>query len=171
MSFEPHFTHNRRTSIEDKSFDDPLASASNLLAELDKIAPIKAFDAFPKVQSTYTTSSRRGGVLTAVLGAIIFLLVLNDLGEYLYGQPGYEFHVDQEIDRKDLQLNVDITVAMPCHCESYSAMLRAFSIPTKYLSWNVDLSIDLRDVVGDRLHLSDSFVKDGVSTRRHPAVT
>ena len=25
------------------------------------------------------------------------------------------------------------------------------------------LSIDLRDAVGDRLHLSDGFVKDGVS--------
>jgi hypothetical protein len=25
----------------------------------------------------------------------------------------------------------------------------------------VDLSIDVRDVVGDRLHLSDDFVKDG----------
>jgi hypothetical protein len=28
-----------------------------------------------------------------------------------------------------------------------------------------DLSIDLRDAVGDRLHLSDDFVKDGVSYR------
>ncbi|KAJ9119384.1 hypothetical protein QFC24_005617 [Naganishia onofrii] len=139
MSFEPHFTHHRRTSIESKSFDDPLASASSLLAELDKIAPIKAFDAFPKVQPTYTTSSRRGGILTAILGAVIFLLVLNDLGEYLYGQPGYEFHVENEIDKTELQLNVDFTVAMPCHY----------------------LSIDLRDVVGDRLHLSDDFVKDG----------
>jgi hypothetical protein len=27
----------------------------------------------------------------------------------------------------------------------------------------LDLSIDLRDAVGDRLHLSDQFVKDGVS--------
>lgn len=114
MSFEPHFTHTRRTSIENKSFDD---TTSTLLAELDKLTPIKAFDAFPKVQPTYTTSSRRGGILTAFLGAVIFLLLLNDLGEYLYGQPGYEFHVDQEIDRKDLQLNVDLTVAMPCHCE------------------------------------------------------
>lgn len=26
-----------------------------------------------------------------------------------------------------------------------------------------DLTIDLRDAVGDRLHLSNSFVKDGVS--------
>jgi hypothetical protein len=29
-----------------------------------------------QVQATYTTRSRRGGILTAVVGAIIFLLVL-----------------------------------------------------------------------------------------------
>ncbi|KAK4689985.1 endoplasmic reticulum-Golgi intermediate compartment protein 2, partial [Tremellales sp. Uapishka_1] len=112
----------------------------SLLDELDKIAPIKAFDAFPKVQSTYTVRSRRGGVLTAVVGVIIFLLVLNDLGEFLYGAPDYKFNVDQELE-KDLQLNVDLTVAMPCHY----------------------LTIDLRDAVGDRLHLSDEFKKDGTT--------
>jgi hypothetical protein len=32
-----------------------------------------------------------------------------------------------------------------------------------YLALNTVLSIDLRDAVGDRLHLSDQFVKDGVS--------
>lgn len=82
--------------------------------------------------------SRRGGVLTAVVGLIIFLLVLvsrgqldptvaeispppphfgqNDLGEYLYGAPDYAFQVDSDV-QKDLQLNVDLTVAMPCRCE------------------------------------------------------
>ncbi|WVF71351.1 hypothetical protein IAT40_006155 [Kwoniella sp. CBS 6097] len=118
----------------------PRGESGTLLEELDKIAPIKSFDAFPKVQSTYTVTSRRGGVLTTVVGLIIFLLVLNDLGEYLYGAPDYAFHVDHEL-QKDLQLNVDLTVAMPCHY----------------------LSIDLRDAVGDRLHLSDSFVKDGTN--------
>lgn len=133
MSFEPHFTHHRTTSVENKSFDDPLASASSLLAELDKIAPIKAFDAFPKVQPTYTTSSRRGGILTAILGAVIFLLVLNDLGEYLYGQPGYEFHVENEIDKTELQMNVDLTVAMPCHCKHGSIRFLAFLIHSPFV--------------------------------------
>jgi hypothetical protein len=71
---------------------------------------------------------------------LIFLLVLNDLGEYLYGAPDYTFKVDHDVARK-LQLNVDLTVAMPCR----------------------QLTIDLRDAVGDRLHLSDAFVKDGTS--------
>jgi hypothetical protein len=39
------------------------------------------------------------------------------LGEYLCGQPGYEFHVENEIDKTELQLNVDLTVAMPCNCK------------------------------------------------------
>ncbi|RXK40339.1 endoplasmic reticulum-Golgi intermediate compartment protein 2 [Tremella mesenterica] len=120
----------------------------SLLDELDKIAPIKSFDAFPKVQSTYTSQSRRGAVLTALVGFIIFLLVLNDLGEYLYGAPDYTFDVDQQL-QKDLQLNVDLTVAMPCHF----------------------LSIDLRDAVGDRLHLSDGFTKEGTTFAVGKALT
>jgi hypothetical protein len=45
----------------------------------------------------------------------------NDLGEYLYGEPTYEFNVDKEIT-SDLQLNVDLTVAMPCRCALLSQM-------------------------------------------------
>ncbi|KAL7421606.1 hypothetical protein Q5752_003375 [Cryptotrichosporon argae] len=131
--YEPHLDHQAHQP-------SPHGEGLSLLEELDKIAPIKAFDAFPKVQSTYTTRSRRGGVLTAVVGTIIFLLVLNDLGEYLYGAPSYSFQVDHGVQR-DMQLNVDITVAMPCHY----------------------LSIDLRDSVGDRVHLSNDFAKDGTT--------
>lgn len=65
--FEPHLTnHFHHNHDDDKS----------ILDELDKIAPLKSFDAFPKVQPTYTSTSRRGGVLTAVVGLIIFLLVV-----------------------------------------------------------------------------------------------
>jgi len=85
--FEPHLNG----FDNDRSGDN----SSSLLEELDKIAPIQRFDAFPKVsppqtpgtdvvavslilqvQSTYISQSRRGGVLTALVGTIIFLLVL-----------------------------------------------------------------------------------------------
>jgi hypothetical protein len=47
--FEPHLGMNDPSS-DNKSFnDDTNPSAKDLLAELDRIAPIKAFDAFPKV--------------------------------------------------------------------------------------------------------------------------
>ncbi|KLT45392.1 ER to Golgi transport-related protein [Cutaneotrichosporon oleaginosum] len=106
----------------------PEQEKEGLLAELDKIAPIKSFDAFPKVQATYTAHSRRGGVLTVIVSLAIFLLVL----------PDYSFSIDSGLE-DNLQLNVDLTVAMPCQ----------------------DLSIDLRDAVGDRLHLSNAFAKEG----------
>jgi hypothetical protein len=85
--FEPHldgFDHNRPGHGDGEG-------GSSLLEELDKMAPIQRFDAFPKarpllstscilltdqVQSTYISQSRRGGVLTALVGSIIFLLVL-----------------------------------------------------------------------------------------------
>jgi hypothetical protein len=66
--FEPHLTNHYHHNHDN---DD-----HSILAELDKLAPLKSFDAFPKVQSTYTSQSRRGGVLTAIVGAIIFLLVV-----------------------------------------------------------------------------------------------
>jgi hypothetical protein len=78
------------------------------------------------------------------------LIRQNDLGEYLYGEPEQRFEVDSELQH-DLQLNVDMTIAMPCRCK--------FVLQLKLTP---DLSIDLRDAVGDRLHLSDEFVKDGV---------
>lgn len=104
-----------------------------------------------QIQSTYTSQSRRGGVLTAIVGFIIFLLVVNDLGEYLYGAPDYTFQVDHDV-AKDLQLNVDLTVAMPCQCR----------LPF-VISLTAVITIDLRDAVGDRLHLSESFVKDSTT--------
>jgi hypothetical protein len=105
----------------------------------------------------------------------------NDLGEFMFGAPTYSFHVDPTVDTKELQLNVDLTVAMPCHCKPISPP--SFPFPRSRLRSRlklslrieveiegianmtvlsiVDLSIDVRDVVGDRLHLSDDFVKDG----------
>ena len=144
--FEPHLNG----FDNDRPYQSGGDGGSSLLEELDKMAPIQRFDAFPKVclathftlwsqvltgqvQSTYISQSRRGGILTALVGSIIFLLVLvslslsvisiaddqNDLGEFLYGAPDYAFTVDHTVE-KDLQLNVDMTVAMPCHCESHS---------------------------------------------------
>lgn len=48
-----------------------------------------------QVQSTYQEKSVRGGFITFAVGWAIFLLILNDLGEYLYGEADYSFSVDQ----------------------------------------------------------------------------
>lgn len=77
---------------------------------------VASFDAFPKTLPTYKSKSSRGGLFTVVLSVIIAGLVWYELKEYLYGEPTYAFAVDKGIDN-DLQINVDMTVAMPCHCE------------------------------------------------------
>lgn len=127
--YEPHLldyasASHARTHSSSSHPGTSSRDAASILEELDRIAPanLKAFDAFPKVESTYVSQSQRGGILTAIVASLIFLLVLNDLGEYLYGNAEYKFEVDKGVER-ELQVNVDLTVAMPCQCESTLGLL------------------------------------------------
>ncbi|KAH7928313.1 DUF1692-domain-containing protein [Leucogyrophana mollusca] len=110
------------------------ASPSSFLGGFD----VAKFDAFPKLPSTYKARSESRGFLTLFVALLAFLLVLNDLGEYIWGWTDYEFSVD-EPDSSHMNVNVDMVVNMPCQY----------------------LSVDLRDVVGDRLYLSKGFHRDG----------
>lgn len=111
-----------------------------LLEKLDEIvpAPLAQFDAFPKLPTTYKARSESRGFLTVFVALLAFLLVLNDIGEYIWGWPDYEFSVDKEAGN-NMNINVDMMVNMPCRF----------------------LSVDLRDAVGDRLYLSSRFRRDG----------
>ncbi|EJF59129.1 hypothetical protein DICSQDRAFT_156384 [Dichomitus squalens LYAD-421 SS1] len=113
---------------------------SSLLTKLDELvpAPLAQFDAFPKLPETYKTHSESRGFLTLFVAFVAFLLILNDLGEFIWGWPDFEFGVDK-MPSANLDINVDMVVNMPCQY----------------------LSIDLRDAVGDRLYLSDGFRRDG----------
>ncbi|KAH9902360.1 DUF1692-domain-containing protein [Cubamyces lactineus] len=121
-----------------KTIDRP--ESPSILDKLDEIvpAPLAQFDAFPKVPSTYKTRSESRGFLTIFVAIVALLLVLNDIGEYIWGWPDYEFGVDTD-QSNTLDINVDMVVNMPCQY----------------------LSVDLRDAVGDRLFLSDGFRRDG----------
>lgn len=90
----------------------------SLLAKLDDIVPtpLAQFDAFPKLSSTYKARSESRGFLTIFVTFMAFLLVLNDLGEYIWGWPDYEFSVDSDM-ANDMNVNVDLVVNMPCQCE------------------------------------------------------
>ncbi|KAI0246080.1 endoplasmic reticulum vesicle transporter-domain-containing protein [Lactifluus subvellereus] len=112
----------------------------SLLDKIDAVAPapLKTFDAFPKLPSTYRTRSTERGILTLFIAFVAFLLVANDIGEFVWGWPDYEFGVDYA-PASYLDVNVDLIVNMPC----------------RYLS------VDLRDAVGDRLYLSKGFHRDG----------
>jgi len=76
--------------------------------------------------------------LTLVVALVSFLLIVNDIGEWIWGWPSYSFDVDPN-KGSFMDVNVDVLVNMPC---GY-------------------LSVDLRDAVGDRLFLSRGFHRDG----------
>ncbi|KAI1792104.1 endoplasmic reticulum vesicle transporter-domain-containing protein [Ganoderma leucocontextum] len=126
---------------------DDQAADPSLLDKLDQLVPqpLAQFDAFPKLPASYKTRSESRGFLTVFVAFLAFLLVLNDLGEFIWGWPDFEFGVEnlhsgvQNRGASTLDINVDIVVNMPCQY----------------------LSIDLRDAVGDRLYLSDGFKRDG----------
>ncbi|KAF7303205.1 hypothetical protein MKEN_01284200 [Mycena kentingensis (nom. inval.)] len=105
-------------------------------------APLAQFDAFPKLPSTYKARSDERGFLTIFVAVVTFILMLNDVGEFLFGWPDHEFSVDPE-RASFMNVNVDLVVAMPCSF----------------------ISVDLRDAVGDRLFLSNAksgIRRDGV---------
>ncbi|KAF9475437.1 DUF1692-domain-containing protein [Pholiota conissans] len=110
----------------------------SLLDKLDSVAPLAQFDAFPKLPSAYKARSESRGFMTIFVALLAFLLVLNDIGEFIWGWPDYEFSVDNN-KSPFFNINVDMIVAMPCGF----------------------LSVDLRDAMGDRLFLTGGFRRDG----------
>ncbi|KAF8838039.1 DUF1692-domain-containing protein [Paxillus ammoniavirescens] len=114
------------------------ATEENLLDKLDAAVPLARFDAFPKLPSTYKTRSESRGFLTLFITLLAFLLVSNDFAEYIWGWPDHEFSIDTQ-GASFMDINVDMVVNMPCQY----------------------LSVDLRDVVGDRLFLNKGLHRDG----------
>ncbi|CAK5269986.1 unnamed protein product [Mycena citricolor] len=114
----------------------------SILEKLDQVvpAPLAQLDAFSKVPSSYKSQSDSRGFLTLFVAFVTFLLMLNDVGEYVFGWPDHEFSVDT-VQGSFMNINVDMVVAMPCSF----------------------LSVDLRDAIGDRLFLSStrSIRRDG----------
>ncbi|KAK1226795.1 hypothetical protein PQX77_010202 [Marasmius sp. AFHP31] len=113
-----------------------VADEDSILEKLDTVVPVPLaqFDAFPKFSTTYKSRSESRGILTVLVGLITLLLMLNDIGEYIWGWPDYEFSVDRD-GKSTIWINMDILVAMPCQ----------------------HISVDLRDALGDRLMLSTNW--------------
>lgn len=76
---------------------------------------MRQFDAFPKLPSTYRTRSRGGGFITIFVALVSFFLVVNDIAEYIWGWPDYEFNVDRD-GESFMNINVDLVVNTPCRC-------------------------------------------------------
>ena len=92
-----------------------MSETDTLLEKLDAVAPIQKFDAFPKVQRTYTAKTAGGGIWTILALLTCILLVANDFKEYFWGWPDHEFAVDTKVG-STMFVNVDMIVNMPCHC-------------------------------------------------------
>lgn len=70
-----------------------------------------------KVSSSYSIRSTRGGYATILLtvGCLFFIWI--QFAEYLGGIEEHQFTVDKDVGR-DMQINVDMTVAI--HCDKIS---------------------------------------------------
>lgn len=95
-----------------------MESETSILDKLDAAvpAPIAQFDAFPKLPSTYKARSESRGFMTLLIGLMAWLLMLNDIGEFIWGWPEYRFNVDSD-KASFMDVNVDLLVNMPCKCE------------------------------------------------------
>jgi|SRR6185312_15569214 len=78
-------------------------------------------DAFPKVDVGYKHSSTQGGCMTVFVSICLWLLILSEFREYWTLHQKYKFVVDSSVGHH-LDINVDITVAMPCSCKHYFYM-------------------------------------------------
>jgi len=92
--------------------------SESILDKIDKAAPssLTQFDAFPKLPSSYKSRSGSGGFLTVFVALVSFLLIVNDIGEWIWGWPTYSFDVDAH-KKSFMEVNVDMVVNMPCACE------------------------------------------------------
>ncbi|KAF8814192.1 hypothetical protein BYT27DRAFT_7179799, partial [Phlegmacium glaucopus] len=90
--------------------------------------------------------SRVSDIFVALLA---FTLVVNDIGEFLWGWPDFEFSVDNN-PSKYLNINIDLVVAMPC---GLLALLNRFKCR-------------LERAMADRLFLSGRFRRNGVTSHR-----
>jgi hypothetical protein len=78
-------------------------------------AGLKEFDAFPKLPSAYRARSGGRGVLTLLVALAAGFLLLNDVAEFVWGWPRYDFSVDHS-KYAHMRINVDLVVNMPCGC-------------------------------------------------------
>lgn len=101
---------------------------------------LKAFDAFPKVDRHFRAArTARGAVLSIVAAACLAALIVFEFSSYLKGYDIHEFYLEPFV-QSHLQLNVDLTIAMPCD----------------------ELQINAQDATMDLIQAGESLVKEAV---------
>ncbi|KAK5453439.1 hypothetical protein LTS15_006624 [Exophiala xenobiotica] len=117
-SFEKH-------GLDDSAFDDKGLSS------------LRTFDAFPKTKPNYTSATARGGQWTLAIIILCTCLTLSELRTWWTGTETHHFSVERGVGH-ELQLNLDIVVAMACH----------------------DLHINVQDAAMDRIMAGDLLTKE-----------
>ncbi|XP_017875728.1 endoplasmic reticulum-Golgi intermediate compartment protein 2 [Ceratina calcarata] len=77
------------------------------------IKTVKELDGFPKLPEPYVDKTAVGGTFSIFTICTIAYLIIAETNYYLDSRLQFKFEPDTDIDEK-LQINVDITVAMPC---------------------------------------------------------
>ncbi|CCH41148.1 Endoplasmic reticulum-Golgi intermediate compartment protein 3 [Wickerhamomyces ciferrii] len=67
-----------------------------------------------KVASTHEVRSTKGSYSTIMMGLFILFLTWVEVGQFFGGEVDHQFRVDNKLQR-DLRINLDIVVAMPCN--------------------------------------------------------
>ncbi|KAJ3122236.1 Endoplasmic reticulum-Golgi intermediate compartment protein 2 [Nowakowskiella sp. JEL0407] len=94
---------------------------------------LRNWDAFPKLEKNFQQATSSGGFLSIAVFVFLSLLVLSEFRTYLNKQQIFEFLVDQTRSHDHaLQINVDVTVAMPCKC-----MEICFGVFVDYLEFHI----------------------------------
>ncbi|KAG8695471.1 hypothetical protein FRC08_007817 [Ceratobasidium sp. 394] len=71
--------------------------SSSIMDTMEPPTGVRQFDAFPKVRPNYKSRTTGGGMMTILVVIVSFILILNDLGDYLWGWREYEFNVDTDL--------------------------------------------------------------------------
>ncbi|KAJ9353839.1 hypothetical protein DTO027B9_5052 [Paecilomyces variotii] len=101
---------------------------------------LKTFDAFPKTKPDYTSPSRRGGQWTVVILVICTILSFSEFRAWFRGHENHHFSVEKGVSH-ELQLNLDMVVAMPCN----------------------NVRINIQDAAGDRILAGDMLTREDTS--------
>lgn len=101
---------------------------------------LKVFDAFPKIEKSFRAErTTRGAVFSVILTLSLIYLFISEFTFYFGGYESHHFEVEKEI-KDHLNINVDITVAMPCD----------------------SVAVNVQDVTGDRILAGNALMKQKV---------
>ncbi|KIW13855.1 hypothetical protein PV08_06635 [Exophiala spinifera] len=101
------------------------------------LSGLRTFDAFPKTKPTYTASTAHGGQWTLAIIILCTCLTFSELRTWWTGTETHHFSVERGVGH-ELQLNLDVVVAMPC----------------------ADLHVNVQDAAMDRIMAGDLLTKE-----------